>query len=316
MTKKRRFKINSNMTLSKWIFFAATCGVVLALYIMFCVVPILQSVKMSFYSWGGFYNKDGTYKKLIYLGWKNYAEVFKDPVFWKALKNDLIITLIKEVLICFLTVLFAVTLTRFRMKTPEVVFYKFVFYVPNIISTIIIGSLWGFVFMPSEMGLMNAVLSVFKSGGVNVDWITKYPLGVIGFVASWCGVGLFMLTMIASIHQIPAELYEAARIDGAGEMKQLQYITMPAVWLQVTFMVVSILYQSLGGNFGLVNVFAPNGGLDNNAMVMGLYVYLYGYASQKLEIGYSYAAAIVMLIITCVISLSVKFAMNKAGEAL
>lgn len=99
-------------------------------------------------------------------------------------------------------------------------------------------------------------------------------------------------------------------------MKQLQYITMPAVWLQVTFMVVSILYQSLGGNFGLVNVFAPNGGLDNNAMVMGLYVYLYGYSSQTLAIGYSYAAAIVMLIITCVISLSVKFAMNKAGEAL
>ena len=99
-------------------------------------------------------------------------------------------------------------------------------------------------------------------------------------------------------------------------MKQLQYITMPAVWLQVTFMVVSILYQSLGGNFGLVNVFAPNGGLDNNAMVMGLYVYLYGYSNQTLAIGYSYAAAIVMLIITCVISLSVKFAMNKAGEAL
>ena len=54
-------------------------------------------------------------------------------------------------------------------------------------------------------------------------------------------------------------------------------------------MVVSILYQSLGGNFGLVNVFAPNGGLDNNAMVMGLYVYKYGYSGLKLQIGYSYA---------------------------
>ena len=117
MTKNRRFKINSNMTLSKWIFFAVTCGVVLALYITFCVIPILQSVKMSFYKWGG-------YKKMTYIKWKNYTDVFKDAVFWKALKNDLVITLIKEVLICFLTVLFAVTLTRFRMKTPEVVFYK------------------------------------------------------------------------------------------------------------------------------------------------------------------------------------------------
>ena len=239
----------------------------------------------------------------------------KDRVFWKALKNDLIITLIKEILICSLTVLFAVTLTRFRMKTPEVVLYKFVFYIPNVISTIIIGSLWGFVFMPSGMGLMNSICSIFKSG-VDVDWVTKYPLGVIGFVASWCGVGLFMLTMIASIHQIPGELYEAAKIDGAGEMTQLKYITMPAVWLQVTFMVVSILYQSLGGNFGLVNVFAPNGGLDNNAMVMGLYVYRYGYSGKPIAIGYSYAAALVMLVITCVISLSVKYAMNKVGESL
>ena len=250
MTKNRRHKINSNMTLSKWIFFAATCGVVFELY----------------------------------LQWKNYADVLKDRVFWKALKNDLIITLIKEILICSLTVLFAVTLTRFRMKTPEVVLYKFVFYIPNVISTIIIGSLWGFVFMPSGMGLMNSICSIFKSG-VDVDWVTKYPLGVIGFVASWCGVGLFMLTM-------------------------------PAVWLQVTFMVVSILYQSLGGNFGLVNVFAPNGGLDNNAMVMGLYVYRYGYSGKPIAIGYSYAAALVMLVITCVISLSVKYAMNKVGESL
>ena len=92
MTKNRRHKINSNMTLSKWIFFAATCGVVFALYFMFCVVPILQSVKMSFYKWGG-------YKTKTYIQWKNYADVLKDRVFWKALKNDLIITLIKEILI-------------------------------------------------------------------------------------------------------------------------------------------------------------------------------------------------------------------------
>ena len=221
MTKNRRHKINSNMTLSKWIFFAATCGVVFALYFMFCVVPILQSVKMSFYKWGG-------YKTKTYIQWKNYADVLKDHVFWKALKNDLIITLIKEILICSLTVLFAVTLTRFRMKTPEVVLYKFVFYIPNVISTIIIGSLWGFVFMPSGMGLMNSICSIFKSG-VDIDWVTKYPLGVIGFVASWCGVGLFMLTMIASIHQIPGELYEAAKIDGAGYLNQFFAIMLPLV---------------------------------------------------------------------------------------
>ncbi len=310
MKKSFKSRLKGNMTPSKWVFFLSTCAVVFAIYILFCVVPILQSVKMSFYDWAG-------YRRKTPIGWKNYSEILADPVFWKAFKNDLIITLIKEIIICFLTVLFAVTLTRLKMKRGEVVFYKFVFYVPNILSVVIIGMLWKFIFMSGSSGLLNAMISVFKKD-FNADWITQYPLISIGFVASWCGVGLFMLTMIASINQIPGELYEAARIDGASEMKQLQYITMPAVWLQLTFMVVSILYQSLGGNFALVNVFAPTGGFENGAMVMGLYVYRYGtgsagYASR---VGYSYAAALVMLVLTSTISLGVKYFMDKAGEKL
>ena len=77
-------------------------------------------------------------------------------------------------------------------------------------------------------------------------------------------------------------------------------------------MVVSILYQSLGGNFGIVNVFLPNGGVDNNAMVMGLYVYLYG--TSRGRVAFSYAAAIVMLIVSASVSLIVKAVMNKVGR--
>lgn len=307
--KARGAFFNSNMTPSKWLFFAVTCGLVLALYIMFCVVPIFQSIKLSFYDWAGYVNK-------TYIKFDNYKEILEDPIFWTSFKNDLIITLIKEVLICLLTVLFAVTLTRFKMKTGEVIFYKFVFYIPNILSVIIIGSIWGFIFSSTKSGLLNSILALFKGAGYKYNWLKERPLQVIGFVASWCGVGLFMLTMIAAIQQIPDELYESARIDGAGELKQLQYITMPAVWLQVTFMVVSIFYQSLGGNFALVNVFLPNGGVNGNAMVMGLYVYIQGNSTSGARVGYSYAASIVMLALTAAVSLGVKFLMDKAGEQL
>ena len=296
------------MTPSKWVFFALTGGIVLALYLIFCVYPIIQSVYTSFFEWNGYVQV-----KPEHVGWENYSTVVKDSEFWLALKNDLVITAIKLVLISVLTVLFAVTLTRFRMKTAEVLFYKFVFYIPNVLSVVIIGALWGFVFMPGQTGLLNAVGSLFNKD-FSISWLMKYPFQSVGFVASWCGVGLFMLTMIAAIQQIPNELYESARIDGAGEMKQLQYITMPAVWLQLTFMVVSIFYQSLGGNFGLVNVILPSAALDENGMVMGLYVYRYGTSLYK--VGFSYAASIVMLIVTSIISLTVKFLMDKAGEKL
>ena len=280
------------------------CILPFLIYLLFCVYPIIQSVVDSFTNWKGYVKKD-------WIGFDNYVEVFTDPVFWKAIGNDFIITGIKEVIIILLTVLFAVSLTRFRLKTGEVITYKFLFYLPNILSTVIIGSLWSFVFMAGQSGLLNAFIGIFNKE-VAVDWLTQYPLLCIGFVASWCGVGLFMLTMISSINQIPLDLYEASEIDGASSWQQLFHITMPAVWLEVTFMVVSILYQSLGGNFAIVNVFLPNGGLNNNAMVMGLYVYLYG--TSRSRVAFSYAAAIVMLFISATVSLAVKALMNKLGR--
>ncbi len=297
---KRKKRFNA----SKFAFAALFCILPFLIYLFFCVYPIVKSVFDSFTNWRGYTRKD-------WIGFANYEEVLVDPVFWKAVGNDFIITAIKEVLIIFLTVLFAVSLTRFRLKTHEVITYKFIFYIPNMLSTVIIGSLWGFVFMSGDAGLLNAFLSLFKSG-FSADWLTNWPLLCIGFVASWCGVGLFMITMISSINQIPLELYEAADIDGASRWQQLVHITMPAVWLEVTFMVVSILYQSLGGNFGIVNVFTPNGGVNNNAMVMGLYVYLYGTSYGR--VAFSYAAAIVMMVISASVALLVKAIMNKVGR--
>ncbi len=288
---------------SKVAFAAIFCLLPFVLYVIFCVYPIIQSIFDSFTNWRGYVRKD-------FIGLQNYEEVLHDPVFWKAFGNDFAITGIKEVLIIVLTILFAVGLTRFRLKTGEVITYKFIFYIPNILSVVIIGSLWRFIFMSGNSGLLNAITGLFN--GQPIDWLTDFPLWCIGFVASWCGVGLFMITMISAINQIPLELYEAAEIDGASSWQQLIHITMPAVWLQVTFMVVSILYQSLGGNFGIVNVFTPNGGVDNNSMVMGLYVYIYGTSGGR--VAFSYAAALTMLVLTAAISLGVKALMNAFGR--
>lgn len=301
------------MTKGRWLFAGIFAGITFVLYFFLGVYPILQSVYQSFFDWNGYFVYTPQF-----IGFENYGRVFAHDVFWRSFANDLVITLIKEVVIILLTVIFALALTRFRLRKFENVFFRFVFYIPNILSVIIIGTIWQFIFMSGESGLLNALFGVF-SPGFDKDWITTQPLGVIGFVASWCGVGMFMLTMIASINQVSGELYEAAKVDGANELRQLWYITMPAVWLQITFIVVTILYQSLGNNLAIVNVFAPTGGVNGNAMVMGLYVYLYGQGDYSTggtagAVSYSYAAAVVMVIITAVISLGVKYIMNKAGE--
>ena len=301
------------MTPSRWLFAVIFGGITFVIYVVLCVYPLFNSLYMSFFNWNGYY-----VQKTTFIGFENYAGVLSDKIFWRAVANDFVITLIKEIVIIFLTVLFAVSLTRFKLRKGETAFFKFVFYIPNILSVVIIGTVWRFIFMSGGSGLLNGLIGLFDKG-FDFDWITERPLGVIGFVASWCGVGLFMLTMIAAINQVSEELYEAAKVDGAGEMKQLIYITMPAVWLQVTFIVVTILYQSLGGNFALVNVFSSTGGVNGRSMVMGLYVYLYGkanYATIEGPVSYSYAASVIMLAITASVSLGVKFLMDKAEAKL
>lgn len=292
---------------SKLSFFLIFCLPPLLLYVFYCVIPILQSLYTSFYDYSGYSELTSD----LYVGFGNYIEVLSDPEFLSAIKNDFIIIAVKEVIICILTVLFAVSLTRLRFRKFESNIYRFLFYIPNVLSTIIIATIWTFVLDPN-FGFLNPILE-----GVGLEevipatgWTYEHPLWVVSFVASWCGVGLFMLVMITAINGVSKELYESARLDGAGEWRQLWSITMPAVWRQTKFMVITILYQSFAANFGMVQALLGSN-VNEESVVMGKFVYMYGYESFDPQIGYSYAAAIIMLIITTAISLGANKLMSK-----
>lgn len=278
------------------------------LYVVFCIYPIFSSAYTSLFDWSG-YSADKTF-----VGFENYRNILTDKLFLNAIRNDLIITAGKEVVIVILTVFFAVALTRLRLKKCEVTACRFVFYIPNVLSVVVIANIWAFVYDPFN-GLLNGILRavgldfLIPSNG----WIIEHPLGCVIAVASWCGIGLFMIVLITAINSIPAELYEAARIDGAGEWMQLWYITMPEVWKQMKFIIVSILFQSLGGNFTLVQAMLGSA-VNEKSIVMGLFVYQKGYSSTTPQVGYSYAAAIVLLIITATASLLVNRALTNRED--
>lgn len=299
------------MDKSKVGFFLYFCLPSLLLYILFCVYPIITSLYTSFFEWSGFDKLNIDY----FVGLKNYINVLNDSEFLSAIKNDFIIILGKEIIIVILTVLFAVSLTRLRFNKVEVGIYRFIFFVPNVLSIVIIAIMWTFVLDPN-FGILNPILGAVGLGNIIpvTGWTFEYPLGVITFVASWCGIGLFMLVMIAAINDISKELYESATIDGANEWKQLIYITMPAVWQQVKFIVITILYQSFSANFTMSQ--AMLGSTTNKkSVVMGMFVYKHSFDSQWPQVGYSYAAAIIMLIITASVSLFANKLMTKGADA-
>ena len=289
-------------------FFLIFCLPPLLLYVFYSVIPIIVSMVRSFYDFSGW----SAITEDDYVGFANYIELLTDPLFLAAIKNDFFIILVKEVIICVLTVLFAVSLTRMRFKKFESGLYRFLFYIPNVLSTVIIAIIWSFVLSSNDFGILNNVLTSLGLGSwiPETGWTYTYPLGVVSFVASWCGVGLFMLVMITAINGISKEQYESATLDGAGEWRQLWSITMPAVWRQTKFMIITILYQSFAANFGMVQAMLGKG-INEKSVVMGKFVYEYGHESFYPRIGYSYAAAIIMLIITSAISLGANKILSK-----
>lgn len=280
---KRR---KSRLTASQKKFLCAFGIPACAAYFYVCFLPALKAVYNSFTEWNG-------YSAKVWVGLSNYLEILQDRVFRRAIVNDLHLIVIKEVLIVTLALVFAVSLTRIRLRKPEKAFLRFIYYMPNMLSVIVITMVWRFFF---NLGLFDGILSALHIGLKSRNgWLSDYPMQIIGFIASWCGIGSYMIILISAINNVPKEIYEAADIDGAGQLTQLFRITLPDILSQVRYMIVTILTSSLAANMNLVLPFT-NGGPGTRSMVMGLYVYQSAYSSYK--VGYANAAAVLLMLIS------------------
>lgn len=283
---------------SKWRFAAAIALPTFLLYFYICICPMISSVANSIYDWNGYGPK-------TFVGLANYINIFKDAQFWEAFKNDILIVVFKEIIIVFLSVLFAVSLTKARLTKTEVKFYRFLYYIPNILSVIVISMVWKYFF--ESFDTIQAKWNFLASeNGIWAD----HPLPLIIFVASWCGIGYYMIVLITSINNISKDVYEAAGIDGAGQLRQLWYITMPEILPQVRYVIIMILSGSLAVNMNLI---LPLTGGQNHTMVMGLYVYNYG-TGQLSMVGYAYAAAVVLMVISFILCFSVNMYMKRKED--
>ncbi len=272
------------------------------LYVYICIIPMLTSVRDSLFNWDGYGEK-------VFIGLGNYKEIFTDPVFGTSVKNDLLIVFFKEIIIVVLATLFAMCLTRLRFGKKEGGAYRYLLYLPNILSIIVITRVWKFFF---ELGLFDRLLKMLGIGWTSQNgWLADYPLPIIIFVASWCGIGGFMIIMISSINNISQEVYEAADIDGAGVFRQMFSITLPAIMPQIRYMIVTILTSSLAANLNLILPFT-GGGPGTKSYVMGLYVYNAAYTDMR--VGYANAAAIVLMLISVALAGTVNTLVARREE--
>jgi len=283
------------------------------LFLVFCLLPtfIVFSVFTIYPMFGGlyysFFDWSGTSSIKDFIGFDNYKRLFNDTVIAKAIFNDYFFVFIKVIGIMILSLFFAVALTQLKIKEAPI--YRVVFFFPNIMSVVVIGILWQFIYDPN-IGVVNAILRNIGLEEWQRPWLgdMTWALTAVAVPAIWAGIGLFMLLLMGGITNIPQSLYEAADIDGASEWQQFWKITVPLIWPQIKTSIIYIVITSLNGSFVLVQVMT-SGGPGMATEVLGSY--LYQKAFEDFQFGYGAAIGVLILVLSMGTVIILQFLLRK-----
>lgn len=250
-------------------------------------IPIAMSVKYSLLDWDGV-------SKGIFVGLDNYKNMFADARFLHSVRNSLLYAFVSIVIQLPISLLLALILAS-GVKFEK--FYRTVYFIPVIISTVVIGQLWIKIYN-ADYGLLNSFLQAIGQGGLAHDWLGQEDsaLTSVFIPMLWQYVGYHMLIMYAGAKSISPDIYEAAKIDGASSVKTAWYITIPLlkpiIKVCVTFSLIGALKV-----FDLVYVLTNGGPLYATEMPSTL-MYTSIFDSYK----YGYGSAIsVFIIIECLV---------------
>jgi multiple sugar transport system permease protein len=263
------------------------------LFGIFLALPILAAFVLSFTSFGlrDLQNPIGT----NFIGLKNYTDLFADPKFWKSLGNTVYFVVVGVPLTLALGLVIANALSRgiTRFRTA----FRVGYYLPVITSIVAIAVVWRFLLNP-DVGLINLLLQ--KIGISGPDWLANPALAMPSIIAMavWRNVGFAMVVFVAGMQAIPAMLYEAASIDGAGRWQSFRFVTLPMLRPTILFMLVitTIGYLQL---FEEPYVMTDGGPLDATLSVT---MYMYQQGFKFFSQGYASAIAYVLFVIVAIVA--------------
>lgn len=273
----------------------------LILFLVFTIYPLSSGLYFSFYEWSG------SSANKTFVGFSNYITLFNDPIFPKTILHDYFLVLMKVIGIMVLAIFFAVALTQLRIK--EAPFYRVIFFFPNIMSVVVIGILWTFIYNPN-LGLINSGLQAVGLEEWTRPWLGSetWALPSLVLPSVWAGIGLFMLMLMAGILNVPKGIYESAKLDGASEWQQFWTITVPLIWPQIKNSILYIVMTTLNGSFIIVQVMTQ-GGPNNATQVMGSY--LYQQAFKHYNFGYGATIGVGILILSLITVMLLQFFLRK-----
>jgi raffinose/stachyose/melibiose transport system permease protein len=264
----------------------------LVLFLLFVIFPIFQSIYYSFFNWKGFG------PAVDFVGFKNFVRIMTDKVFLHAIKNGLLIIAFSLVLQLPMALAMAILVGR---DLPGRTFFRIIFFMPYVVSEVITALMWLFILNPDpDRGFINAVL-VLIPGVKSQAWLgnTDIAMFSIFVVLTWKYFGFYMLLYLAGLQNIPVEIEEAGRIDGANTFQNFFFITLPLLSSTIR----TTVYLSVLGSvqqFILVWIMTK-GGPVNATETMATYMYRFGFV--RFQLGYGSAVAIYMFTLSLIFSL-------------
>lgn len=293
---RRRGRLRRHNALVGWSF-------ILPNFVGFAILtllPVLALFFLAFTGWNAFGNAP-------WVGLDNFTRMIGDRLFHEALYNTVYYTAFHVPLTFAASLGLALLLNR---KLRGVAFFRTAAFFPYITSIVAIAVVWNMLFSP-EFGPINQFLQAL---GVSdpPGWTssTDWSMPAVIIVATWREMGYYMLLFLAGLQTIPADLYEAARVDGAGAWQRFWNVTLPGLRPTTFFVTVMLMIGSFK-IFDLILVMT-NGGPGTSTVVLSQFIYRKAFVEN--QFGYASAASIVLFLI-CITVTVVQFLVNKRREA-
>jgi raffinose/stachyose/melibiose transport system permease protein len=255
----------------------------LAFYVLFTLAPLLHTVYYSLFDWDGLTPKS-------WVGLANYGEAVSDSVLRDSFVHSAILIVYYAVFPVIIGLVLTAALTRAAIRGFR--FFRTVLFLPQLIAGVVIAQAWTWIY--ASDGPLNRFLELIGLGSLARPWLGDFTwaLPSIGAIGSWVTFGLCMVLFIAGVQKIPTSLYDAARVDGAGPVREFFAVTLPGLRAEILVAFVLTTINALRSFDIVYNTTA--GGPGGSTIVPSMYMYQNAFLYNR--VGYAAAIATVLAI--------------------
>ncbi len=271
------------------------------LFIIFMLVPTFNVFKMSLYRWGGFSNNKE------FVGLENFKKLMSDTNFLRTFQNTILLVVCVTVVTMALSLIFAAIISREKIKGEN--FFRVIFYIPNILSIVIISAIFSAIYDPTN-GLLNSFLGIFRGDKDPILWLGDQKIVIFSLVIAliWQAIGYYMVMYMASMASVPESLYESADLEGASHVQQFFSITLPLIWTNIRTTLSFFVISTINLSFQLVKVLT-GGDPDGATEVFLSYMYKQAYTNSSY--GYGMAIGVIVFLFSFGLAAMISFVTKR-----